>query len=271
LVPRVRLPLTDHFATDRLMHVPNAQPPLPTDWDVQPTHPIHRVPYQLAQFWDRGVRQRVEDRTAKLQATRKKQQRQTGSATGMSVGEVPRDLREAAKRSDAVRSWVHSLEEPVRQYLRERYGPETREEEDSVSDDLGSEDEEIVFVGRDSAMRELKEKKERRWRMASREVSHRTVDSGLVFDSLGDDETAAYKSVQIHSHGVGVRIGTRMLTLLCRRWLTHAIADYYGLDSRSATLKNPTRRVVYVGLKQTRQHVAAPVPIRLPRPLWEVC
>ncbi|POR35576.1 Uncharacterized protein TPAR_04197, partial [Tolypocladium paradoxum] len=35
-------------ATDRLIGVPNVQPPLPTDWEVHPTHPIHRVPYQLA-------------------------------------------------------------------------------------------------------------------------------------------------------------------------------------------------------------------------------
>lgn len=173
------------------MHVPNVQPPEPVDWEVHPTHPIHHVPYQLAQFWDRGVRERVEDKTAKLQAARKRQQLKVGSATGLGIGEVPRDLRETAKRSPVIRSWVKALEEPVRQFLineRER----RKEEEDSAAEDMDSEDEEIVFVGRNGAMRELQEKGAR-YRMARREVSHQTVDSGLVFDSFGNDESAAFK------------------------------------------------------------------------------
>lgn len=172
------------------MHVPNVQPPLPTDWEVHPTHPIHRVPYQLAQFWDRGIRQNVEDKTLKLQAARKKQQLQTGRATGLGVGEVPRDLRESAKRSPVVRTWVRALEEPVRQYLcQHAAGPD---DVDSAAEEMDSEDEEIVFVGRNGAMRELREKKTR-WKMARREVSSETVEAGMVMDSFGDDETAAFK------------------------------------------------------------------------------
>ena len=178
------------------MHDPNVQPPLPTDWEVHATHPVHRVPYQIAQFWDRGVRQSLEDKTLKLQAARKKQQLKTGRATGLGVGEVPRDLRESAKRSPVVKTWVRALEEPVRQYLcthvkvEEPAPPE--EDVDSAAEQMSSEDDEIVFVGRNGAMREFRKKKTR-WKMARREVSQETVESGMVMDSFGDDETAAFK------------------------------------------------------------------------------
>ncbi|PTB53974.1 hypothetical protein M431DRAFT_482815 [Trichoderma harzianum CBS 226.95] len=248
---------------DRLMHVPNVQPPEPVDWEVHPTHPIHRVPYQLAQFWDHGVRQRIQDKTAKLQAARKKQQLKTGSATGLGVGEVPRDLREATKRSPVIRTWVKALEEPVRQYMvdeRRRKKAEDQadngndEDVDSAAEEMDSDDEEIVFVGRNGRMRDLQEKRAAaaaaaaRYRTAHRQVSQETVDSGLVFDSFGDDESAAFK-----------------------RWLTHAISDYYGLTSRSVTLAN-AQRVVYIGLKQVPQlKKAVPLIDHLPRPLWEIC
>ncbi|KAL7935523.1 R3H-associated N-terminal domain-containing protein [Trichoderma chlorosporum] len=251
------------WENDRLIHVPNVQPPEPVDWEVHPTHPVHRVPYQLAQFWDHGVRQRIQDKTAKLQAARKKQQLKSGSATGLGVGEVPRDLREATKRSPVIRTWVKALEEPVRQYMVDERQKRKAEDHadngndddvDSAAEEMDSDDEEIVFVGRNGRMRDLQEKRAAaaaaaaRYRTAHREISQETVDSGLVFDSFGDGESAAFK-----------------------RWLTHAISDYYGLTSRSVTLAN-AQRVVYIGLKQMPQLKKAVVPIdQLPRPLWEIC
>lgn len=169
------------------MGVPNAQPPQPADWEVRPTHSSHRVPYQLAQYWDRGVRQRVEDKTARLAAQRKKQQLAMGSATGLGKGEVPRDLRETAKRSPAVRGWVRALEEPVRQFLHSR----ADSSEDDDQEGLDSEDEEIVFVGRKAAAAEGGPRGG--WRMAHRQVEKETVDQGMVFDSFGDDDGAAFK------------------------------------------------------------------------------
>ncbi|KAM0457291.1 hypothetical protein ACHAO4_003089 [Trichoderma viride] len=255
----------DEADADRLVDVPNVQPPEPIDWEVHPTHPIHRVPYQLAQFWDHGVRQRIQDKTAKLQAARKKQQLKTGSATGLGIGEVPRDLRESTKRSPVIRTWVKALEEPVRQYManerqrrqaeeQQRQANNGRDEDvDSAAEEMDSDDEEIVFVGRNGRMRDMQQKRAAaaaaQYRMAHREVSQETVDSGLLFDSFGDDlETAAFK-----------------------RWLAHAVADYYGLTSRSVTLAN-AQRVVYVGLKQApRLQKAVPPLVQLPRPLWEIC
>ncbi|KAL6872971.1 R3H-associated N-terminal domain-containing protein [Trichoderma novae-zelandiae] len=241
------------WENDRLVGVPNVQPPEPVDWEVHPTHPIHRVPYQLAQFWDHGVRQRIQDKTAKLQAARKKQQLKSGSATGLGVGEVPRDLRESTKRSPVIRTWVKALEEPVRQYMadeRRKRQAEDDDSADSAAEEMDSDDEEIVFVGRNGRMKDLQQKRAAaaRCRTAHREVSQETVDSGLLFDSFGDDESAAYK-----------------------RWLTHAISDYYGLTSRSVTLAN-AQRVVYIGLKQMpRWPKGLAAMHQLPRPLWEIC
>ncbi|PON22347.1 hypothetical protein TGAM01_v208830 [Trichoderma gamsii] len=255
----------ENVDADRLVDVPNVQPPEPIDWEVHPTHPIHRVPYQLAQFWDHGVRQRIQDKTAKLQAARKKQQLKAGSATGLGIGEVPRDLRESTKRSPVIRTWVKALEEPMRQYManerqrrraeeQQRQADNGRDEDlDSAAEEMDSDDEEIVFVGRNGRMRDMQQKRAAaaaaQYRMAHREVSQETVDSGLLFDSFGDDlETAAFK-----------------------RWLAHAVADYYGLTSRSVTLAN-AQRVVYVGLKQApRLQKAVPPLVQLPRPLWEIC
>jgi hypothetical protein len=145
----------------------------------------------------------VEEKTAKLQAIRKTQQLKTGSATGLGVGEVPRDLRELAKRTPVIRMWVHAIEEPVRQFLfeeQERYAESVQRQRDhddvSHESELDSDDEEIVFVGRDSAMRDLREKKEARRRRAAKKPASRDTGSfGLVFDAFGEGENASFKYV----------------------------------------------------------------------------
>lgn len=65
------------------------------------------------------------------------------------------------------------------------------------------------------------------------------------------------------------------LTGCHRRWLTHSISDYYGLDSKSVMVGNPARRVVYVGAKQKQKqpstrHKPTSRPAVLPSPLWEM-
>ena len=62
-------------------------------------------------------------------------------------------------------------------------------------------------------------------------------------------------------------------SVIYRRWLTHSISDYYGLESKSVMVGSPARRVVYVGVKQKQQQgVRHKPPIRpvLPPPLWEM-
>lgn len=166
--------------TDRLLHIPNVEPPTPADWDVRPTHPVHHVPYQLAQFWDQkgAVREQQKQRRGPSQRT---------------VGRIPRDLHAKAKRTPAVKSWLRVLEEPVREFLLVERGEAVVVSDDSSSSDsLDSEDEEIVFVGRNGSMTDA-----RGWKKAAAAGRRETKKDPepLVLDSLGDDESASFKYV----------------------------------------------------------------------------
>ena len=56
-----------------------------------------------------------------------------------------------------------------------------------------------------------------------------------------------------------------------RRYLTHSISEYYGLSSKSVTMGNPARRVVYIGVKKSsRSKKGIPEKRVLPPPLWEM-
>lgn len=138
------------------------------------------MPYQLAQFWDQkgAVRERVEQRNKSAFGSRS------------TVGKVPRDLHTKAKRTPAVKSWLRVLEEPVRQFLVER-GSAAQEESDSSC--LDSDDEEIVFVGRNGSMTDA-----RAWKKARRETKDReVVQQGMVLESAADDESASFKYVPL--------------------------------------------------------------------------
>lgn len=185
---------------DRLVHVPNAQPPLPSDFAPHPTHRVRNVPYHLAAYWDREpksggppLRQRFDDKHQAQQARRKTKQLANGSATGLGAGMVPRDLRDYAKRSPAVRNWLQYLEEPVRGFAQQQ---RAAADEETDVEGLDSEDEEIVFVGRKNQAAAAAAAA-RGWKRATREVggSGGALESGVVFDDLGDDETAPFKYV----------------------------------------------------------------------------
>jgi hypothetical protein len=62
----------------------------------------------------------------------------------------------------------------------------------------------------------------------------------------------------------------REIDKLRRRWLTHSISDYYGLESRSVMLTNPSRKVVFVGLKKVHQRDGLSMK-HFPRPMWQLC
>jgi len=207
---------------DHLLHVPGAQPPTPSDFLVHPTYPVHAtVPYQLAQYWDKGLRDRVEERKAAFAVHRKKNiiaaafggaaavidPESTTSGARAEVGKVPKDLRATAKKTPAVKSWLRVLEEPVRGFLVEQQ----RAQKESVAgngasdhSDLDSEDEEIVFVGRNVAaasngMPSARDG-QKAFKKAHREMpgadGEKAAQPGLVLDTLGDEESAgAFKYV----------------------------------------------------------------------------
>lgn len=124
------------------------------------------------------MREQVEER--KSYAARKKR--------AEAAGKVPRDLREKVKKTPGVKSWLRALEEPVRQFLVEQGIADEKESE--VED---SEDDEIVFVGRNVSSMANGGGKQDSWRRAHIEVCEKSVDTGMVFDSLEDDESGAFK------------------------------------------------------------------------------
>lgn len=158
------------------------------DWEHRPTHPVVHVPYQLASAWDLHVRARVESKTAA--AARRKQTQTRTMGDEHVTGRVPRELFVRAKKVPAVKTWVRSLEEPVRRYLVEREVAKPAAELHDESESSGTEDEEIVFVGRNGSMRDG-------WKKARREPkgpADTTAQEGMIFDVLGDDdESGAFK------------------------------------------------------------------------------
>ncbi|KAL7629133.1 hypothetical protein AAE478_000652 [Parahypoxylon ruwenzoriense] len=168
------------WENDRLMHVPNAQPPEPFDWEPRPLHPVNHVPYQIAAMWDLRVRAEVEKR--KTVAARRKQMHTRTLGDEHVSGRVPRELFQRAKKTPAVKTWVRSLEEPVRRYLIE-----SEIAKESPSTDEGeTEDEEIVFVGRNGSMRDG-------WKKAKRDTKGKTMEEGMIFDALDDDADSAFR------------------------------------------------------------------------------
>ncbi|QSZ30241.1 hypothetical protein DSL72_004763 [Monilinia vaccinii-corymbosi] len=218
------------WENDHLLHVPNAQPPLPSDWEVRPTHPVHHVPYYLAPLWDAGVRHRAEEIAAE-----KKLNQDQRAGRHEEKGRVPQDLRQKLKKSKGAKSLLQDLEEEVRKFVREH-----RDKQKVLGkmkeDEMDSEDEEIVFVGRNGTMSDEQRNL----------VEEELQREKLVFDSLADDTGASFG-----------------------RWLVHSIASYYGLTSRSVTVGDPARREAYVGIKEmsTGGQISR-LPSDLPRPLW---
>jgi hypothetical protein len=239
---------------DRLLHVPNVQPPLPSDWEVHPTHPVHTVPYYLAPLWDAGVRHRAEELSAAKKTRAAKKGAGAGASEGSEKGRVPADLRMKMKKSKGAKSLLQDLEEEVRTFLREWDGKKERLGRSSEEAVLDSEDEEIVFVGRNATMSDEQRKT----------VEEELEREKLVFDSLADDHGASFGYVPCPVLDFDITVLT-----LVRRWLVHSIAAYYGLTSRSVTVGNPARREAYVGIKEMKTgRRPSGIQGELPRPLW---
>jgi len=138
------------WENDRLLHVPNIQPPLPSDWAVCPTHPVIHVPYYLAPLWDAGVRRCAEESAAAKQEV-------INQRNGKDINSKPHiagQLRKRVKKSKGAKSLLVELEEEIRAFVvgwdRElKIARGMGKDEQGVVD---SEDEEIVFVGRDGRM-----------------------------------------------------------------------------------------------------------------------
>lgn len=174
--------LTKTRVLDRLLSNPWAQPPLPSDWEVQPTYRKRSVPYYLAPLWDAQVAARES-----AEATKRKNQSKGSAATG-GDGKVPKELREKLKKTKAAKGLLQDLEEQVRNFVKQ-WEAKNRKAPPAPKPDLESDEEEIVFVGRNGQMHDVPQS------------PHAVVDDfdeddikrdKLVFDSLADDHGASF-------------------------------------------------------------------------------
>jgi hypothetical protein len=225
---------------DIFLHVPNAQPPLPSDWEVHPTYPVHTVPYYLAPLWDAGIKHRAEEKRTTNQT------RAGISSDGK--GRVPTELRQKLKKSKGAKSLLMELEEEIRKFVSE-YERQSLERGTGKGNkgemEMDSEDEEIVFIGRDKSGVTITMSDEDRG-----VVEEELQRERKVWDSLEGDKGGSFG-----------------------RWLVHSIAGYYGLSSRSVTVGE--RRESYVGVRIRScagggKGVGVRVggELELPRPLW---
>ncbi|KAL9129077.1 MAG: hypothetical protein Q9217_002384 [Psora testacea] len=162
------------------------QPPLPSDWEIHPTYPRHAVPYFLAPLWD-------QDMAAKAEAKKKKQvtARRQAQAKNEGQGTVPRELREKLKKAKAAKGLLKDLEEQVRVFVKSWEG----KTEKKCKPELDSEDEEIVFVGRNGHMHDVPTSQKLRDSIDQENFER----DRLVFDSLANDRGASFGQVPFNS------------------------------------------------------------------------
>ncbi|KAF1843341.1 uncharacterized protein K460DRAFT_368242 [Cucurbitaria berberidis CBS 394.84] len=224
------------WENDRLLNNPYAEPPLPKDWEVHPTHRVTNVPYYLAPLWDAGLKRQSNER--KTAAVAQKSATKTVANKPTTPGVVPKELREKLKRSRGAKGLLMDLEGEVRKFVVGWEEKERRAVQDGLPADPDSEDDEIVFVGRNGQMNDMQASKD--GDQIKREL--------MLFESPEED--------------LGGSFG---------RWLVHHIGVYYGLNTWSVTTGNPARREAYIGLKGAKlrtgnqgEQICRP----LPRPLY---
>lgn len=148
---------------------------------MHPTHPVRPFAYYLAPLWDQGFRKRAEEAAA---GKRRDAERRAGFEE--QKGRVPQELRQKLKKSKGAKSLLQELEEEVRAFVKEW---ETQRAEEGRSEvEIDSEDEEIVFVGRNGVLSDDQRKS----------AEEQLQKEKLVFDSLADDHGASFGYVLIY-------------------------------------------------------------------------
>ena len=188
--------LTKLDCLDRLLNNPWTQPPLPSDWEVHPTYQKHNVPYYLAPLWEHDLAAGAEAQKKKQAAARKAAQ-----AMDEGQGKIPKELRERLKKAKAAKGLLRDLEEQVRLFVENweekmRLGKEKerKKKHEIRENELDSEDDEIVFIGRNGQMHDVPPSPKFRDSEDEdeEEDEHRVERDRLVFDSLANDHSARF-------------------------------------------------------------------------------
>lgn len=129
---------------------------------------------------------------AQADADKKKREaaRKQAEAEDVAAGKIPRELREKLKRAKAAKGLLKDLEEQVRLFVK-NWEDQTK---DVGEHELDSEDEEIVFVGRNGQMNDIPSSPE-----VGLEESDAERDQRLVFESLANDRGASFGYVACYS------------------------------------------------------------------------
>lgn len=250
------------WENDRLLSNPHAQPPLPSDWEVHPTYPVQNVPYFLAPLWDAEYKAKAQSKTKQRRANNTGDSRAHGSKEDQAAARVPRELREKLKKSRGAKGMLQDIEEEVRNFVEQWSSRERQMAEDGLAD-ADSEDEEIVFVGRNGAMSDDRKRSMANIDDDASSTSTSSEDIArerMIFESVVGDNGAAF-GYAVESAIISTK---QALLTIDRRWLVHSIATYYGLETWSVTRGSPARREAYIGLR----HKAPPTFSELPRPLY---
>ena len=168
------------WENDRLLSNSHAQPPLPSDWEVCPSHPSQTVPYYLAPLWDAEYARKAAARKAANSAAPKKNPEEAAA------DKVARDLRAKLKRAQGAKGLLQDLEQEVRGFVSAWEAKQRQLQSEGLIEETDSEDEEIVFVGRNGAM------SDERKALAKEKEEETLKKDKLVFQSLVDDHGASF-------------------------------------------------------------------------------
>lgn len=137
------------------------------------------MPYYLAPLWDQDAKARAEARKREqVSAMKKAQEKDEGQ------GKVPKELREKLKKAKAAKGLLRDLEEQVRMFVKNFDG----KGEETEKAELDSEDEMIVFVGRNGKMRDVPFSPKFRDSIDEEDLERER----LVFESLEQDRGANF-------------------------------------------------------------------------------
>lgn len=197
------------WENDRLLSNPYAQPPLPSDWEVRPTYPIQNVPYFLAPLWDAEYKAKAQAKINPRRANKTGDARAHGSKEDQAAARVPRELREKLKKSSrGAKGMLQDLEEEVRSFVEQWSCKERQMAEDGLVD-ADSEDEEIVFVGRNGAMSDDRKRAKDDLSddgSASSTSSDELARERMIFESVVDDRSAAFGYVLALAFSIITRV-----------------------------------------------------------------
>lgn len=144
------------------------------------------MPYYLAPLWDAKIATRALDERQKNKSGEKRQ-----TAEEQSADKVPKELRGKLKKAKAAKGLLQDLEEQVRAFVKSWEEKMKKTQHDEP--EMDSEDEEIVFVGRNGQMNDMPPTPN-----SKKGKSEGPSKDQLLFESLASDQGASFGWVVLH-------------------------------------------------------------------------